>query len=259
MIRQHPFAHKAGERSQNVARQLRPARREAQSRQRNHSVAPPVAEPGISGQDRFRIRQAIERARHYELVRCKCKLLDRLGKWQVRSRICRGEARKERTLFNLALRVCNFAIEKWLLRRAGNNGERSSRCNSCPKFTREKMIGAIWKATPSFGSEVKIAVPILGGACLRRVAQYIKRDRTIKGNYLQSSLDWRDLHRRSLVKSHAVLIGVIRQHFDRQFDRGTCADQPVQHVRGVRSRLHEDSLFEQRVGQRECPNGSRSL
>src|SRR6202023_1149250 len=70
------FAYKTRERSENIACHLRPACREAQSRQRDHGVASPIVEPGISGQNRLRIRRAIERARGNELIRREYKLLD---------------------------------------------------------------------------------------------------------------------------------------------------------------------------------------
>ncbi len=51
MVRQHALVHGAGEGAQDVPRFCQAAGREAEAGERDHGVAPPVGEPGVTGED----------------------------------------------------------------------------------------------------------------------------------------------------------------------------------------------------------------
>ena len=67
-VGQHPLADKAGEGPQNSQRNVVPPGRQRQTGQTDHRVAPPVAEPGITGNHRLAVRDIGQRARDQEGV-----------------------------------------------------------------------------------------------------------------------------------------------------------------------------------------------
>ncbi len=141
--------------------------------------------------------------------------------------VCSGETVEKRARFALALRKCGLADEGRRRRRARHNRERISRRNRRPKLAREKVVRAVRKPALPLDSEIEIAVPVPGRRCHSRVTQQIKRRGALGGHHLQSMLDFGDFHGASPPHCHTVLIAIIREHFDRQFDGSACAHQPV--------------------------------
>ena len=76
-IGQHTLTHEASERAQYAERDFRAARGKCQTRQGNHGVAPPIAEPGVARNDGLAERCTVDIAAfHQELVGGERQLLD---------------------------------------------------------------------------------------------------------------------------------------------------------------------------------------
>lgn len=116
------------------------------------------------------------------------------------------------------------------------------------------MIGVIGKPSPTFGREIEIVQPFVRRAGRCRSAQQKEWNRTFKSRYAQSMLDGFDFHVPNARGRRAVFFRVIHQCLDRYFDRATGSREPVRHIGGIGLRLHEDSFFEQRVGDCKCPD-----
>ena len=112
LVGQHALAYEARKRSQNAARYRRPSGGQAQSGKCDHDVASPVVEPRISGQDSFRIRNAIHRSRRDELVRRQRKLLHGQRRKRSRFAIDREKLIEKRARFPLAIGKRGFAISE---------------------------------------------------------------------------------------------------------------------------------------------------
>ena len=76
-----PWSSTRGECEQDVAGNVEPAGRESQAGERDHGVAAPVGEPGISGNHRVKVSRA-------RTMNCAAAAIQRRGK-----RVCRDGAR----------------------------------------------------------------------------------------------------------------------------------------------------------------------
>ncbi len=72
-------------------------------------------------------------------------------------------------------------------------------------------------------------------------------------------VDPSDVHVQIAGGRRAMFFAIVHQRLDRQLHRGGRANQTVQDVCGVRSGLHEDALFQQRIGQGKRPYGNAAL
>src|SRR3989454_10289933 len=79
-IREHAAVDESGERLEDPPRDQGPPRRERETRQRDHRVAPPVPEPVIAGDHAHAVGIIAERPSDHELIGREDQLADPLGR-----------------------------------------------------------------------------------------------------------------------------------------------------------------------------------
>ena len=143
--------------------------------------------------------------------------------------------------------------------------ERATGCNRRAKCSGHQMILGIVEAALTLAREIEIAIPVVWrrlGLYVRNcgIAQQIERRRAVERGDAQSPRDRLDAHLPIAGVGDGVIIAIVHQRFEREFDRLVCAAQTVEHARGVRALRHPNAFFELNVvTERERPHRNRAF
>src|SRR6266704_4340733 len=117
------------------------------------------------------------------------------------------------------------------------------------------MVLVIVQTAVTLKHKIEIPEPIMcrlaGGAWAKKV----ERRRALVSEHAQSALDLADLHMPIAGMRGRVVVAVIHQRLECQFDGRSAAYEFIPDVGRVRPLLHPDTLLDERIAASEAPNG----
>src|SRR3989442_8772468 len=117
------------------------------------------------------------------------------------------------------------------------------------------MVLVIVQTAVTLKHKIKIPEPIMCRLAGGALAKNVERGRALVSLHAQSALDLADLHMPIASMRCRVVVAVIDQRLECQFDGCSSAHEFVPDVGRVRPLHHPDTLLDERIAASEVPHG----
>src|SRR6266581_6918756 len=117
------------------------------------------------------------------------------------------------------------------------------------------MVLLIVQTAVTLKHKIEIPEPIMCRLAGGALAKKVERGGALVSEHAQSVLDLADLHMPIAGMRGRVVVAVIDQRLECQFDGRSAACEFIPEVGRVRPLLHPDTLLDERIATSEVPNG----
>ena len=264
-IGQHATVHVARVRREHGPRHLGSARREGQARERDHRVAPPVAEPRIARDHRAPGGIGIAPAlgdepvgREHELPhpvrRNSRERAVRLRPRRVQAPVVRPAPRQR-----ARQRQRPAPGKPGVVPRGREHGERIPRLDARADLGHAHVILDGFQPALGLERQREPAIPVVRSAHLRAGSEQPQGRCARERHDLEPAHRLFDAGVPGAARRERVRVAMVRERLQHQPHRGRRRCQPVLHVGRVLAVLHPHALLEAHVAQRPGPHRDRAL